>query len=1114
MRMMTLTHSVWALVAMCGTACLAGQPQANTPANMGYYRQPSLRGDTVVFVSEGDLWRVSTSGGLAARLTTHPGDEYTPQISPDGKWVAFAAEYEGPSELYVMPIEGGLPRRLTFDGSGRIGARGWTTDGKIIASTDRLSTLPNTQLFTVDPMTGARALLPLEQAADGTFGEGATLYFVRIPFNGSHTKRYKGGTIEQVWRWDGQEGTEAVNLTADFEGTSRRPMWWQGRVYFVSDRDGYMNIWSFDANGKDLRQHTKNTVYDMAGPNMDAGRIVYQLGPDLRLVDLASGKDTLLEITLSSDLDQMREKWVARPAEWITAASLSPDGDRVSLTARGQVFVAPARQGRLARVTREEGIRCRGGVFSSDGTSLFTLSDKSGEVEVWRYPADGLGEGEQITTGADVLRWSVLPSPDGNWIAHNDKNHKLWVTNLATKQTTLIEQNMIDQIETFSWSKDGRWLAYVAAADNGFPVIKLYSTESGGPAQAVTTDRFASMSPSFSPDGNWLFFLSDRNLSTLVSSPWGPNQPDPFLDKTTGVFAIALKPGLRWPYLPKDELESRKPKDEKKEEKKAAEPAPDEPKKADENKPEPKKDEPKRTEVVFEGIAGRLFEVPVPSGNYGSLTALDKHLYFTARETGRGTPTNLVSFPITNESPEIKVVAEGIAGYQVSQDGKKLLLRRGDAYFVVDAGPGRADLDKKGVDLSGWRLSLDPKLEFRQMYTESWRLLRDYFYDPAMHGVNWKAMHDKYLPWVSRVRARAELSDIMTHLTGELSALHHFVRDGETREGPDQIPLASLGALFTRDAARGGHVVSRIFAHDPDEPSLAAPLARPGVDIKVGDVLESIDGVTTADLPDIHSLLRGKAGRQVLIRVRPASGGESRDVIVQPISMAAESNLRYHDWEFSRRQAVEDMGKGQIGYLHLRAMGGEDFENFVKGYYPVFNRSGLIIDVRHNRGGNIDSWILGKLMRKQWMTWSQRVGQAPNWNMQYAFRGHMVILVNERTASDGEAVADGFRRLGLGKVLGTRTWGGEIWLTSSNVLVDRGIASAGEFGVWGPEGDWLIEGRGVEPDIVVDNPPHATFRGEDAQLRAAVEHLQKLIAEKPIPPIQRPAYPDKSFQNK
>ncbi len=1098
-----------------------------TPTNVGYYRQPSLHKDTVAFIAEGDLWKVPASGGAATRLTTHPGDEYTPQISPDGKWLAFCAEYEGSGELYVMPIEGGLPTRLTFEGSSRIGARGWTSDGKIIYSTDRYSTLPNTQLVTIDPKTLAKSLVPLAQAADGVFGDAGRLFFVRIPFNGSHTKRYKGGTIEQVWSWSGKDGEEAVNLTGDFDGTSRRPMLWNSRVYFASDRDGYVNLWSMAQDGKDVKQVTKNAPFDMAGPNLDAsggGRIVYQLGPDLRLYDLNANTDSTINITLPSDFDQLREKWITKPSEWITAASISPDGDRVVITARGEVIVAPAKQGRLVEATRNPGVRFRNATFSHDGTSIIALSDQSGEVEVWRMPANGVGEAEQLTTGADVLRWSALPSPDGKSVAHNDKNHKLWIYDIESKQSVLVEQNMVDQIESFSWSRDGRWLAYVAAAGNAFPTIKIYSLDSKT-STAVTSDRFASFSPAWSADGNWLFFLSDRDLETLVPSPWGQNQPDPFLDKTTKIYAVALKPGVRWPFLPKDELETarEKKKEEKKPEPKADAAKSDAPKpedaagKKDEPVKDAKKDEKKddkKIEVTVEGIRERLFEVPVARGNYGSLTVTEKTLFFTSRDTDPSSPTNLHSFPITNDSPELKTVVDGIGSYQLSMDGKKLLIRKGDAYSIVDAAAGKADLEKKGVDLSAWRLSLPPREEFRQMYTESWRLLRDYFYDPAMHGVNWKAMHDKYLPWVDRVRARAELSDVMTHLTGELSALHHFVRDGDTREGTDQIGLSSLGCVLKRDEAKGGYVITNIFESDPDEPKLTAPIARPHVGGKEGDVIEMIDGVSVLSVPDPAALLRTKSGRQVLIKIKPAGGGESREAIVTPMSLAAESDLRYHHWEYTRRLKVDELSKNQIGYLHLRAMGGDDFENFVKGYYPVFDRAGIIIDVRNNRGGNIDSWILSKLMRKMWMTWSQRVGQAPNWNMQYAFRGHMVLLCNERTASDGEAIADGFRRLGLGKVMGTRTWGGEIWLTSSNTLVDRGIASAGEFGVWGPEGTWLIEGRGVEPDFTVDNPPHAAFMGEDAQLRAAVKYLQEQIAEKPVPPIQRPAYPDKSFKNK
>jgi tricorn protease len=416
------------------------------------------------------------------------------------------------------------------------------------------------------------------------------------------------------------------------------------------------------------------------------------------------------------------------------------------------------------------------------------------------------------------------------------------------------------------------------------------------------------------------------------------------------------------------------------------------------------------------------------------------------------------------------------------------------------------------VRLDDWMLSVVPREEWRQMFTEAWRLERDYFYDPNMHGVDWKAMLDKYKPLVDRVSTRAELSDLIAQMVAELSALHIFVRGGDLRDGDDNISPASLGATLARDAAAGGWRVTHIYKSDPDEPDLRSPLARPGVDVKEGDLIELINGQPTAPEQDVGKLLRHTAGKQALLRVRPGGGGEPRDVIVTPTSQGGAADLRYHEWEYTRRLKAEQLSDGQIGYVHLRAMSGGNYTEWARGFYPAFTRAGLIIDMRHNRGGNIDSWVIEKLMRKAWFFWSQRVGNPPSWNMQYAFRGHVVVLINERSASDGEAFPEGVKRNKLGTVIGTRTWGGEIWLSSSNFLVDRGIATAAEYGVYGPEGVWLIEGHGVEPDIVVDNLPHATFKGEDAQLQAAIDLLLKKIKEQPVTQPAPPAYPDKSFK--
>lgn len=414
------------------------------------------------------------------------------------------------------------------------------------------------------------------------------------------------------------------------------------------------------------------------------------------------------------------------------------------------------------------------------------------------------------------------------------------------------------------------------------------------------------------------------------------------------------------------------------------------------------------------------------------------------------------------------------------------------------------------VDLKDWTFSVIPSDEFREEFLDSWRLHRDYFYDRHMHAVNWIAMRDKYIELVGRIRDREELSDLLAQMVGELSALHTFVRGGDIRRGPEQVQLSSLGAVLDRDPAAGGYVVQHIYKSDPDRPDKAPPLSRPGVDVSEGDVIVTINGRDALSSGGAGELLRNEAGKQVLLRVRPKTGAEAHDVLVKPVSMQDDLDLRYREWEFTRRQKVEEASHGTMGYVHLRAMVPNDINQWEEEYYPVFDRQGLIIDVRHNQGGNIDSWILGKLLRKAWMFWQPRVGD-PYWNMQAAFRGHLVLLVDEWTASDGEAFAEGFRRLGLGKIIGVRTWGGEIWLSGSNYLMDRGVTTAAENGVFGPEGKWLIEGHGVDPDIVVDNLPNATFNGKDAQLEAAVKYLDDLIRKEPIPAIPVPPYPDKTY---
>ncbi|MBZ5638874.1 MAG: PDZ domain-containing protein [Acidobacteriia bacterium] len=1103
-RRLVVPASALVLALLAFDALAAGAP-------LGYYRFPAIHAGTIVFTAEGDLYKVSVEGGTAERLTSHPGMESNAAISPDGAVVAFSATYEGPTEVYVMPLAGGLPRRLTWDGSATV--LGWTPDGKVLYATTNRSTLPDAQLSTVDPASGARETLPLSQAAEGSYDfSGRTLFFSRLRYQGSHTRRYKGGTAQKIWKL-APGAAEAVCLTADFDGTSRWPMGWRGRVYFVSDRDGTLNVWSMDESGGDLMQHTRHDGWDVSSPSLSDGKIAYQLGADLWVLDLATGKDAAIAVTLASDLDQTRERWVKKPMEYLTSAHLSPDGDRVALTARGQVFVAPARQGRIVEATRRPGVRYRQARFLPDGKSLAVLSDESGEVEWWKLPANGVGAGDALTSDGKVLRFDGVPSPDGKRIAYHDKNQELWILDLEKKKSTRIATSRTGEFLDLAWSPDGAWLAYVAPGDNELSRIWLHRP-ADGTTVPLTSDRTGSASPAWTPDGKWLYFLSDRELRSLVGSPWGDRQPEPFFDRITKIYLVDLPGGQRSPWQPSDELAPKeakaqddKDKDKDKEKEKDQEgEAGDKPKGSAGAKP---KDKAVVVKIELDGLDHRVQEVPLPADNYENLSAGEKRLFFEVRETSFERKARLAYAEVTSHEPKVKTLVPEVKGYEPSQDGKKLLVRKGDDLYVIESSAEEShDLSEKKVSLDGWTFALDPREEWRQMFREAWRLERDYFYDRSMHGVDWPAMRGKFEPLVARVTDRAELNDLLGQMVAELSALHMFVRGGDLRETPDPVANSSLGAELDRDTAAGGYRIRRIFRADPDYPGELSPLAKPAVGAAEGDVLTAIDGVALLTVPDPGVLLRAKAGKQVLLTIRETKSGKTRDAIAVPLPGAA-ADLRYDDWETTRRLEVEEKGKGDLGYVHLRAMGGSDYSDWARNFYPVYRRKGLIVDVRHNRGGNIDSWILEKLMRRAWFYWQPRVG-APIWNMQYAFRGPVVVLVDEWTASDGEAFAEGFRRLGLGKVIGTRTWGGEIWLSSNNVLVDKGIATAAESGVFGPEGQWLIEGRGVEPDVIVDNLPRATFDGKDAQLEAAIAYLRETLQKQPVEEPKPPRYPDKS----
>ena len=1085
----------------------------------GYYRTPAIYKNTVVFTAEGDLWKYDLSTGLSSRLTTHEGLEENPLFSPDGKTLYFTGQYEGAPELYCMPAEGGVPKRLTYDYDGWVRPTCFTNDGKVIYRTQRYSQLPFPRLVRLDAATLNREQLPLAQGSDGVYDEAGVLYFTRWPWQGSETKRYKGGTIEQIWRFDGK--SEATCLTCDFDGTSTRPMLYNNRIYFLSDRDGTMNIWSMDKDGKGLKQETASKGWDLRSPSSNGGNIVYQKGADLWLFDAATGTEKLLDIRLQSDFDQRKARWIKSPVNSITDNAISPNGNYVALVSRGRVFVSPAKSDRWVEINRRSGIRFKSVQFVNDHT-LAMLSDESGEYEIWTISADGSETAKQLTKGTKTMISNFLVSPDGKYVAYNDKNGVFRVAETATGAIRYEYGEAYNGIGNFGWSPDSRWVTFDRGIENQNVQICMVDTRSGGAQGAgvmqgggmhgggmntgggqagdskgmkmtpVTTDRLNSYDASWSADSNWLFFTSERNLHTRVFGPWGPRQPEPYYTETRNFYAMALDPAGRFPFLSTDTWLTDS----------AFNPA---------AKGSGKKPGAAKT-YDWAHLQSLLYQLPVKSGNIRSLqAAADGWLYWLddgAAGNRDGAKLMAMKFKESKKYEPVEI-ATGVSYYLLSDNRKKLLVNYRNHNITVDEANGaKIDVEKDKLTLENWSFAVDPVEDWKEMFADAWRMMRDYFYDRDLHKVDWAGARQRYEPLVSRLTDRWELDDLLAQMVGELSALHTFVYGGDKRVPQDRIPTGFLGASLTKDAK--GAVIGHIFRSDPDYPEDESPLARPELHVREGDIITAVNNVALGQVADISVLLANKVGVPVKLDLVDRTGRAYAEV-VKPISAGADYNLRYAEWELQRRERTDSMSNNDIGYVHLRAMGGGDFDDFVKQFYPVYNRKGLIIDVRHNFGGNIDSWVLEKLARKAWMYWQGRSG-GPTWNMQYAFRGHMVILCDQVTASDGEAVTEGFRRLGLGKVIGMRTWGGEIWLSSDNQLVDNGIATAAEYGVFGPEGKWLIEGHGVDPDIVVDNLPYATFKGKDAQLEAAVDYLKKKIAAEPVPAVKVPEHPDKGFK--
>lgn len=1081
---MKLRRSVAHCMLALGTLACSSMIFANA-SNQGYYRAPALHDQTLVFTAEGDLWTTELSQNQnqtkASRLTSLAAEELDATISKDGKWVAYTANYEGATEVYVMPIEGGVAKRVSFENS-RVRLQGWTASGEVLYSTDNAFGPANFWVLkTVDPQTLTITDLPLADAVEGTIDDkGEYVYFTQfgLQVSGDNVKVYRGGAKGEIWRYKLGSKQEAQQLTATHDGSVKQPMLYNGRVYFVSDQSGNDNIWSMTVDGKDFIQHTKYTDWQVRDAQLNNGRIVFQQGADIKLLNLANFTESTLDIELTSDFTHRREQWVNDPMDYATSTVFSHQGDNVVITARSHVAIASNDGRRLVQIDSPADSRVRDALLSDDGKWVYGISDASGEQEIWQYPADGSAGAKQLTKDGSTLRTSLLLSPNGRYLVHDDYMGNVWLYDLSRNNNQKIIQNGegLGPYQDITWSGDSQFIALTKAEiGKQRPQIVLYSINESK-AQTLTSDKYESFSPSFSHDGKWLYFLSNREFKATPDSPWGDRNMGPIFDKRTQVFALALDAKASFPFAKPTELTVIK-----------------DAKKADSKD----QDTPAKVKVEWDGLNQRLWQVPVDAGNYNSLVATKDKLYLLDGSQDKS-ELKLIKFDPLNI--KVDTFSEDVGQYSLSKDGSKIMLRKQSDpknLLIVDAGDKLpSDVSRAKVSTDQWQLSISPPQEWQQIFEDAWLMHRDSFFDPKMRGVDWQAAKAKYQPLVDRLTDRNELNDIFMQMMGELNSLHSQVRGGDIAQDADAAKAAALGARLTQTDK--GVVISHIYQTDPELPLSASPLARIEVDAQEGDVIASLNGKKVTNIADVTQLLRNQGNKQVLLGL--VRGKTAINTIVTPHDIGTDAKLRYLDWVEHNGDKVAKASKGNIGYLHLYAMGSGDVESFAREFYTNYDKEGLIIDVRRNRGGNIDSWIIEKLLRRAWAFWQPTHGST-NANMQQTFRGHLVVLADQMTYSDGETFSAGIRALNIAPIIGKQTAGAGVWLSGRNSVTDKGMARVAEYPQYAIDGRWIVEGHGVEPDIEVDNLPYATFSGKDAQLEAAISYLKDELVQQPIKPL-------------
>jgi tricorn protease len=1049
-------------------------------------RQPDIHGDTVAFVYAGDIWLASADGGDARRLTSDAGMEYFPKFSPDGRWIAFTGDYSGSRQVFVISVDGGAPRQLTFyNDVGVLPPRGgidnrvldWTPDGKnILFNPHRLPWSDRMPAHYVIPAAGGmETALAIPEGSAGSYSpDGTKLAYTPIEREFRTWKRYRGGRAQDVWIYDLARNT-AEQLTKN-QYTDNQPMWVGNTIYFTSDReDGRLNLWAYDLATKKETKVTNHTDYDVVWPSADKSQVVYENGG--YLYKFANGKATQIPIRVYGDFRNTLPyfKNVRDNIDWFV---ISPTGARALFVARGDIFSAPAKEGEIRNLTQTPGVRERDATWSPDGRWIAYLSDRNGDYEVFVRAADGSGDERQVTRDGKAWRFTPQWSPDSKLLAYSDKDHALHVVDVTSGKVTAVDKDEYGDITDYRWSPDSRWLTYTKNNEAQFSSIYVYNL-GDAKVSRLTSGMTNDGNPVFDPKGRYLYFTSNRDFN-LTFSAWEFNYL--YTDPTRVYVGILSEDGPAL-FLPQSDEE------------KAAAPAPA-------SAEEPKKDAAKPAAaskaVVVKidpaGFENRVRAIPGAPGTYSNLNALANGVLYVR---GDGDSGSLKFYNIDDRKEE--TILESLRGYELSANGEKILAAINRNYSIISAKPGQKPNDSL-LKLDAMEMKVDPKAEWAQEFNDAWRILRDWFYDPAMHGLDWNAIRAKYGQLVPHVANRADLDYILGEVAGEMNAGHVYVGSpGEINT--KRVDNGLLGAEIVADS--GYFRVKNIYPGENWHEAFRSPLTEPGVKVKEGDYILAVDGVSAKGVDNFYRLLENKADRVVtlLVNASPSTTG-AREEKVRPVRK--ETNLRYLEWVASRRAYVEKASGGRIGYMHLPNTAQEGNRELFKNFYPQVQKEALIIDDRYNGGGFIPDRMIELLDRPVLNYWARR-NTKPTATPAYAHVGPKAMLINGYSASGGDALPYYFRKRGLGTIIGTRTWGGLIGISGNPNLMDGGSISAPQFRFFDTEGMWAVEGVGVAPDIEVVDRPDLVAKGQDPSLEAAVKLLLEQLEKNPV---KRPVVPD------